>query len=73
MLFGSAMRLAREDAGLSRGELRLRILRFFDTAPTLSAIRDLENGQSIAPQAKNLSKIKRALPKLDRFLTEPKP
>lgn len=68
MQFGTAMREARELEGLSRGELRLRILRYFETAPTLSAIRDLERGVHLAPQGKNLAKLKRALPKLDRLL-----
>ena len=64
------MRTARNLEGLSRGELRLRILRFFETAPTLSAIRDLENGASTSPQGRNLAKLQRALPKLDRLLAE---
>jgi transcriptional regulator with XRE-family HTH domain len=61
-MFGRALREAREGAGLSRGELRLRILRFFETAPSISAIRDIENGESTTPQAKNMAKFKRVLP-----------
>lgn len=61
-MFGRALREAREAAGLSRGELRLRILRFFETAPSISTIRDLENGAAEAPQAKNLAKFRRIFP-----------
>jgi len=61
-LFGRALREARENAGLSRGELRLRILRFFETSPSISAIRDLEIGEVKEPQARNLVKFKRIFP-----------
>lgn len=71
MLFAHALREARCADGLSRGQLRLRILRYFETAPSLSAIRDLENGISQAPQGQNLAKFKRALPGLDRILARP--
>jgi transcriptional regulator with XRE-family HTH domain len=63
-VFGSALREARENAGLSRGELRLRILRFFEASPSISAIRDLEIGEVKEPQARNMVKFKRIFPNL---------
>lgn len=61
MLAGEILRKEREAAGLSRGELRLRILRYFEKAPSLSAIRDLENGESKAPQRRNWVKYRKVL------------
>jgi len=65
-LFGEKLREARESAGLSRGELRLRILRFYETSPSISAIRDLEIGDVKEPQARNLVKFYRIFPNMKR-------
>jgi hypothetical protein len=66
--FGGALRKARLEAGISRRQLILRILRAFDSAPKLSAIRDLENGKTNFPQERNLMKFKKALPSLEKYL-----
>ena len=64
MMFGELLRLAREKAGLSRGELRLRILRFYPTSPSINAIRDLEQGRKVSPQPRNRLKYLRIFPDL---------
>jgi hypothetical protein len=43
--------MARLDLGLTRERLRRRILLRFESAPTLSGIRDLENGVAKEPRA----------------------
>jgi transcriptional regulator with XRE-family HTH domain len=57
MLFGELLRSEREKAGLSREQLRRRILRHFEESPSVNAIRDLENGRARAPQGRNLMKM----------------
>lgn len=59
--YGDWVRAARESLGLSREQLRRRILLQFETAPSVSAIRDLENGTRSDPQKRNRFKYDRAL------------
>jgi transcriptional regulator with XRE-family HTH domain len=61
MLFGETLRQERERAGLSREQLRRRILRHFESAPSVNAIRDIENGRTDRPQGHNLVKLFTAL------------
>jgi ribosome-binding protein aMBF1 (putative translation factor) len=56
-MFGKVLKQEREKAGLSREQLRRRILRHYETAPSVNAIRDLENGSNIGPQNRNLEKL----------------
>ena len=64
MAFGPELRAARERAGLSREGLRRRILKSFEDSPTVSGIRDLENGIASEPTGRNREKYLNALPKL---------
>jgi len=59
--FGEWLRSAREALGLTREQLRRRILRQFDTAPTVDAIRRLETGRRKKPQLQNRIKFERVL------------
>ncbi len=71
-MFGAILRQEREKAGLSRGELRLRILRYFETAPSEQAIRDLETGRKNLPQGRNLIKLARVLSTLKEAVEKSK-
>lgn len=53
MRFGEALRKAREARGLSREQLRMRIRLYFEKPPSLSAIRELENGGREHPRKKH--------------------
>lgn len=59
--YGEWVRASREALGLSREQLRRRMLLHFETAPTLSGIRDLENGIAKKPSARNRVKYERIL------------
>ena len=65
--FGEILREIREAKGLSREALRRRMLKFFDNAPSVSAIRDLENGARLLPHPSTLIKYRKALPVLYEF------
>jgi transcriptional regulator with XRE-family HTH domain len=71
-MFGEILRNERERAGLSRGELRLRILRYWETSPSVNAIRDLENGSRSKPHPHNLIKLYRVLSTLNEALEKAK-
>lgn len=62
--------MAREQAGLSRGELRLRILRYYSSAPSINAIRDIEQGRRLEPQKRNLVKYIRIFPGIQQSDTK---
>ena len=53
MRFGEALRKAREARGLSREQLRMRIRLYFEKPPSLSAIRELENGGRLHPHKRH--------------------
>jgi len=59
--FGEWLRSAREALGLTREQLRRRILRQFDTAPTVDAIRRLDTCRRKKPQLQNRIKFERVL------------
>ena len=63
-MFGVCVREARLNAALSREGLRRRMKRYAETVPSLSAIRDLENGKSGKPQERFEKLYKTALPDL---------
>lgn len=59
--YGDWVRAARLDLGLTRERLRRRILLRFESAPTLSGIRDLEHGVAKMPTPSNRAKYEYAL------------
>lgn len=59
--YGDWVRAARVDLGLSREQLRRRILLRFRFAPTVVAIRFLETGRRGIPQETNRVKYEVAL------------
>ncbi len=59
--YGDWVRTAREGLGLSREQLRRRMLLHFQDVPTVEAIRFLETGRRKTPLAKNRVKYARAL------------
>lgn len=72
-MFGACVREARERSGLSREGLRRRMQRYADTVPSISAIRDLENGVTENPQPRYEGLYKTALPDLVIVLNRTKP
>lgn len=71
-MFGEVLRAERERAGLSREGLRRRILRSFETAPSISAIRNLERGDAKGPQGGNLRKLFAVLSSLEEAVERAK-
>jgi ribosome-binding protein aMBF1 (putative translation factor) len=65
--FGAALREARERAGMYRSDLAAEIKRRGFRAPSVNAIRDLENGSIKIPRRAGLAKYLSVFPSLKMF------